>query len=218
MSRCIKPPAPPEGATDSQKYYYENVVLRQWRECLAGEREDKIYGRVKEDTEKRLDREDARQQAILNAEEERNKRRLDFDTKVYESDLAFRKSTLRLEGQRLKDESQYRNRLLAQQTQQFNADLAERQRVRADTKEQFTLELQQKKDEFAKTLAFNKATAAENNKRRIQADRLAEEGARRQVLSSLGYHNKNNRVSSPLESLMKGLQLQRNNRQRLNTV
>ena len=217
MSRCPTPPLLPDNPTEAQRAKHAQVVY-EWRLCKAGEREDKIYGRVKEDTEKRLDREDARQQAILNAQSENQRRQLDFQRQVHQGDLAFRQSTLQLQRQRARDESVYRNRLLDSQNRQAAADRAERARVHSETVKMNKLQLQQQKEQFDKTFAFNKERAAENDKRRIQADRLAEEGARRQVLSSLGYHDQKSKVGSPLQALTLNLQRQRRNRPRLNTV
>ena len=137
---------------------------------------------------------------------------LQLQRSIADDENKFRQQTLQTQERTRQDELKYRNQLLDREDAKFAFDKAERQRVREDTKEQFNLQLQAQKEQFDKTFAFNEKRAAENDKARIQAQVQAEAGARRQVLSSLGYHNQQDKIGSPIEKLLTRLNRNRNTR------
>lgn len=211
-------PILPPDATPEQKEYFYNVVLPAHREHVSAQERERDRLLNIGQSNKRLAQQQAQFDANLNAQSENQRRQLGFQREVHRGELGFRQSSLEIQRQRSADESAYRNKLLESQESQLSADRAERSRVRQETTRQFNLQLKQQQSQYDKTLAFNKERAAENDKNRIQAQSHAEAGARRQVLSSLGYHDQKSKVGSPVESLLLRLQRNRTNRPRLRTV
>ena len=214
----LKMPELPDYVTDTQRDHYYQAILPAWRDKkaqwqrfqdreLAAYQFDKLH----------LQR-DTQHTSTLRAQTENQQRQLDFQRQQSNQQLQFQTQGLQLQRDRMADERSYRNQLLQRQDRQLASDREERARVRADTKQQFQLQLQTQKDQFDKTFAFNEKRAAENDKARIQAQVHAEAGARRQVLSSLGYHNQQDKVGSPLENLMQRMNRNQRKRPRLRSV
>lgn len=125
----------------------------------------------------------------------------------------YRMGMLGVQRQQLADEKTYRTQLLQREDEKFQFEQAERKRVREETARQFQLQFDRQKEQYNKTLAFNKERAEKEDKTRVQAQVMAEAGARKQVLSSLGFENDQAKTRSPLETLL--LQGSRRQRRRL---
>ena len=130
----------------------------------------------------------------------------------------YRQQLLTFQRGQAADEKTYRDQLLKRDDQKFQFEQAERQRVREQTAAQFKQQFEQQKEQYDKTLAFNRERAEKEDKTRVQAQVLAEAGARKQVLSSLGYDTGVTKTKSPLENLLVQNQRGRQGRRRLSRV
>ena len=214
----LKMPELPDNITDQQREHYYSAILPAWRDKkaqwqrfqdreLAAYQFDKLH----------LQR-DAQHQAVLRAQSENQSRQLAFQQQQAQQQLQFQTQGLQLQRARIDDEKMYRKQLLDREQRKQDFDRLERKRVRQQTQKQFTLQLQQQKDQYDKTFAFNKERADKNDKTRIQAQTFAEQGARRQVLSSLGYNNNRAKVGSPLENLLQRMNQRQQHRPRLRAI
>lgn len=186
---------------------------------------DKNAQNQKDILQSRLDADAENQQRTFDFQREVNRDNLNFrkqqlahDARVQADNLRFKEKTLGVEIQRAADQRNYNNRVLSLQREKNQWDQQQQLRVYEETKRRNQEHFDETKRQFDKTFAFNEKRALENDKVRIQAQAHAEAGARRQILSSLGFNDKRNRVSSPLESLLKRQRLNQTQRPRLRTV